>query len=337
MTRTEHMLCNFLKSSSNFLLYTAVNYTWRIHLKSHVQVVHLWKVNFQLAEPEVKTSLKKLENTELIMMYWVILFYCTIKLTWLHLSAICHSSLSCPDFINSTGPDWAEFLFCRQVTCLINILLSVLVSLNLIVWHFKIVYFESSWVAEIKMHCLFSVSCLWHLTETVFMLCSPCLIRSVPRPTQWGCRSEEKLLQYWQLSQLTWIWTVFCLKIIILVNDPVVKWWLDLPMLNYSLRKLWDTCRRLFFVRLDDGSEICEVIVPFQKENLSDTGMVIDPCCFNEKAPRCMLLCQKSFQKTKPKLSNTAKQSGYECGFGMWMGAVVSEIANNYHVSLYHL
>lgn len=70
------------------------------------------------------------------------------------------------------------------------------------------------------------------------------------------------------------------------------------------------------FVRLDDSSEIWEAIVLWQKENHSGTIMLIDLCCFNEKAPKCVLLCPESFWKVKPRLSNTAKQLGYDCSFG---------------------
>lgn len=75
---------------------------------------------------------------------------------------------------------------------------------------------------------------------------------------------------------------------------------------------MWDAV----FVRLDDSSEIRDVIVLWQKENLSGADMLIDLCCFNEKAPKCVLLCPESFCKIKPRLSNTAKQLGYDCSFG---------------------
>lgn len=74
--------------------------------------------------------------------------------------------------------------------------------------------------------------------------------------------------------------------------------------------------REPVFVRLDDSSEIRDVIVLWQKENLSGTDMLIDLYCFNEKAPKCVLLCPEIFWKIKPRLSNTAEKLECDCSFG---------------------
>lgn len=71
------------------------------------------------------------------------------------------------------------------------------------------------------------------------------------------------------------------------------------------------------FVSLDDSSGICKVIVLWQKENLSGTDMLINLWFFNEKAPKCVLLCPESFGKIKPRLPSAAKQPGQKCSFGM--------------------
>lgn len=76
--------------------------------------------------------------------------------------------------------------------------------------------------------------------------------------------------------------------------------------------------REAVFVRLGDSSEIWQVIVLWQKENLSGTDMLLDLCCFNENASKCELLCPESFWKIKPRLSNAAKQLGYDWSF--WAG-----------------
>lgn len=64
--------------------------------------------------------------------------------------------------------------------------------------------------------------------------------------------------------------------------------------------------------------------------------MLIDLCCFNEKTPKCVLLCLESFRKTKPRLPRTAKQLGYDCSFGTGGGGCF-EMVDNYHIPFYHL
>lgn len=78
--------------------------------------------------------------------------------------------------------------------------------------------------------------------------------------------------------------------------------------------------REAVFVRLDDSSEIQDIIVLWQKENLSGTDMLRDLWCFNKKTRKCVLLCPEGFWKIKPRLSNTAKQLGYDCRFGAGSG-----------------
>lgn len=64
--------------------------------------------------------------------------------------------------------------------------------------------------------------------------------------------------------------------------------------------------------------------------------MLIDLCCFNEKAPKCLLLCPESFWNIKPRLSNTDKQLGYDCRYGTGGGSCF--VCNGeYHSPFYHL
>lgn len=48
--------------------------------------------------------------------------------------------------------------------------------------------------------------------------------------------------------------------------------------------------------------------------------MLRDLWCFNKKARECVLLCPEGVWKIKPRLSNTAKQLGYDCRFGAGSG-----------------